>query len=458
MLAATWSAVLAGTVVLLLAGCPASSDDVRPPRDQFTFPSGLALSPDESALFVSNSNSELRYDSGSVLVVDLDAVDTIIADWLTEKKMPAGCQTNALRPTLLECDESLVIDPDRGVRIGNFVTDIDVQQVAPDHLRVIAAVRGDPSITWIDYITPPGKDRAELSCAGSEEFPLCDVSNRLVSLRDDAEQSLISEPFGVHVGKAENRDFALITHLSLASVTLVDLPRADGASVDAVPAPRLTDSIVGLFAADPGTGARVAVGVAGRPSPDGTELLYVTSRSEERVRILYVGESENEAVLVPVSSFTLDGVQPSDDARGITFNEDGSRAYIVNRSPAMLHIIDTTGDPFPVNQTVGFIELCREASNVEASTQLTGRGERVYVACFLGGQVWVLDPVQGTDPIAIVEVGRGPHAMALSEDRRRLYVTNILEDTIAVIDLTPGAPTENRMVLRLGTPRQSGDE
>jgi hypothetical protein len=36
--------------------------------------------------------------------------------------------------------------------------------------------------------------------------------------------------------------------------------------------------------------------------------------------------------------------------------------------------------------------------------------------------------------------------------RRRLYVSNFLENTLAVIDLTPGAATRNRVVLRIGEP------
>ncbi|HMG56402.1 MAG TPA: hypothetical protein VK601_23040, partial [Kofleriaceae bacterium] len=59
---------------LAAAGCTASSEDVRPPPDQLSFPTGLAVSPDGNALFVSNANSELRYDSGSIGVVDLTIV------------------------------------------------------------------------------------------------------------------------------------------------------------------------------------------------------------------------------------------------------------------------------------------------------------------------------------------------------------------------------------------------
>ena len=447
-----------GITTLLLAGCPATGDDVRPPRTGLVFPSGLAVSADESVLFVANANSELRFDSGSVLAIDLQAIDDAIADWLDSGRMtvPDGCIRDALVPTLLQCDESLAIDPSGGVRIGNFASEIGVQQVGPDHMRVVVAVRGDPSVTWIDYRTT-GASAGQLKCAGSDDFPLCDRDNRLISLRNDPDLlSLIGEPFGVHVGTSDGNDYALVTHLSLANVTLVNLPRDNGA--EEAGAPVLVDSLPGLFNGDPTTGVRSAVGVASRPSATGHALFYVTSRSEERVQILSVERTDRGPILLPVQSFLLNGVSPSDDSRGITFNDDGSRAYIVNRSPAVLHVIDTSDGPdgFPRNQPVGFAELCRDASNV-AATRIPGRGERVYAACFPGGQVWTFDPEAGGDPIAITDVGRGPHAVALARGRNRLYVANVLEDTLAVIDLTPGAATENRMVMRLGVPRQVED-
>lgn len=86
-----------------------------------------------------------------------------------------------------------------------------------------------------------------------------------------------------------------------------------------------------------------------------------------------------------------------------------------------------------------------------------GRGERAYVSCFPEGQVWVVDP-EAKFVEAVIDAGRGPHALAIAPGRKRLYVTNYLEDTIAVVDLTPGAGTENRMILRLGHPRQEEDE
>ena len=76
--------------VLLLSGCPATSDEVRPPRDQFYFPTGMDISPDQEFLFVANANSDLRYDSGTALAVSLDRVDNLVEEWLSSGRVPEG--------------------------------------------------------------------------------------------------------------------------------------------------------------------------------------------------------------------------------------------------------------------------------------------------------------------------------------------------------------------------------
>ena len=71
---------------VLAAGCTASAEDVHPPQDQLFFPTGLAVAPDShamtrSVLFAANSNSELRYDSGAISVIDLDVVQRVLEAW-----------------------------------------------------------------------------------------------------------------------------------------------------------------------------------------------------------------------------------------------------------------------------------------------------------------------------------------------------------------------------------------
>ncbi len=106
MIAITW----------LCAGCPATGDEIRPPPDQFYFPTGMEMAPDESVLFVANANSDLRYDSGAVSVVNLNEVDGLIGQWLEQGVPPEGrdCERDLSVPYTLVCDESEAILDDCG--------------------------------------------------------------------------------------------------------------------------------------------------------------------------------------------------------------------------------------------------------------------------------------------------------------------------------------------------------
>ncbi|MCP4447654.1 MAG: YncE family protein [Myxococcales bacterium] len=435
--------VLTLAALPMLAGCPATSDEVRPPDDQFFFPTGMAIDGDEGSLFVTNANSDLRYDSGSIVVVDLERVKELAASWLNGGQVPAGadCEIDSTIATTLVCNEAEVIVADSTVRTGNFATEIGVQALDDGSARVFAAVRGDPSLTWLDF-DPASR---ELECGGSGAMPRCNQEHRLTRLRDDESiGNLPAEPFGLYVDSADG--FVIMTHLTQGAVSLADAP-TDGSP------PVISDALGGVFDTDPSTGARSALGAAAR-LPGGR--VYVTSRSEERVQIFTVARiGASPPALVPSDYFFLRDVLPSDDARGIRFNEEGTVAYVVNRDPAVLQVLDTSLDAAgqPKNTLKQVIEICSNASNLTVGD--LGAGEKVYVACFREGQVWVVDPIGGGVD-AIVDVGRGPQAIAISEEKEQLYVTNFLEDTVAVVDLTLASPTENRVVLKLGRTRQSG--
>ncbi len=444
MIAVTW----------LCAGCPATGDEIRPPPDQFYFPTGMEMAPDESVLFVANANSDLRYDSGAVAVVNLDRVDELLAPWLADDPvLPEGsdCEIDLSVPYTMVCDESEVIVEEAGVRIGNFATELKIQRLGNDSLlRLFVAVRGDPSLTWIDY----DKGNRDLSCAEAEGFTECDDDHRLTQLRNDEDLiGLPDEPFGLYVDSTKG--YVVVTHLSNGAVSVADAPY-DGN------VPILSDAVGNLFLAGE-DGQRGAVGAAGRLPGSDNDRIYVTSRKEGRVQTLIVlRPAGGLPSLVPAEFFFMRGtVSPSSDGRGIGFSSDGNRAYIVNRLPAMLHIFDTSLDPLgvPRNEFLSSVEVCAEASNlaVVPGDPSTERGDRIYVACFRNGQIWSIDP-RGPVVDAIIDVGRGPHAIAAAPTRQRLYVSNNLEGTVAVIDLTPESDTENRVVLRLGRPRSSGDD
>src|SRR5687768_5570522 len=165
---------------LALAACTASSEEVRPNPDELFFPTGAAVSPDERFMFVANANSELRYDSGTVVMIDLAKVDEYVTNWTMGGTTGADCHMDPDHRETMECLENVFILPAASARIGNFATDIAVQDTGSGTLRLIVPTRGDPSIAWLDF------DGSRLSCnADAQGFALCDEAHRLSYVHGD---------------------------------------------------------------------------------------------------------------------------------------------------------------------------------------------------------------------------------------------------------------------------------
>lgn len=442
----TWSSMRVLALGVLLAACTATSEEVAPPRHDFYYPTSIAGSSDGRWLFVLNANSDLRYDSGTIQALDLDAVDA-----LTGPGNP-GCDVGyqPSRPTLPMCATSSDGDPADFVvagahaKTGNFGSDLAVQTLDSGESRLFATVRGDPSVTYADFDSAAGM----LDCGGEGEFQRCSDAHRIDTVLDDPEIGGLSpEPFRLAVDSVAQHVF--VTHLTSGRVSLVVAP-ADGSR------PVLHDVIAGLFDVNP-SGLIRAVGVAVKEAGG---LAYVTSSSEERVASVYVGDGPVLAGiqterLIEGPSFFLGDARPEGipgDSRGIAFEPGGDRVFVVGRTPPALLTFDTAPGPTgaPNNRYLGAVEICGNAAAVGLGDM--GVGLRAWVPCFNLGQVWVIDVEHGRLE-AVVEAGRGPNSIVVDVPRQRVYVANYAEDTISVIDATPGARTEHAELLRLGLPR-----
>lgn len=436
-----------GLAAAAAVGCTASSDEVRPPADQIFFPTGVVLSPDQRALFVTSANSDLRYDSGTVTAFATADINRIVADWKATRAVPAGCAVDQGALEVLECDEGVFLDdaagvarPGRAVRIGNFASAITVQDLGAGKARLLLPVRGDPSVTWIDWDDAAG----QLSCGGGQGLPLCDDAHRLTRVRGDATlPPLVEEPYGIAADSVGQ--FAIVTHLTSGTMTLVDSPKAG--------VPSVVDAISGLFASDV-NGFRGASGVA--PRVDGG-IVYLTSHTDPRVHMVTVARpAGQDAFLVPSSYFLLRAVGgiggDSGDSRGIAFGKGGDRGYVVVRNPPSVQLYDTSLDAQgqPKNQLVAATDICRQASTLVVGDLGGVIGERAFVSCFQSGEVYVLDGRAGLRIDAVSAVGRGPYGLALAAADKLLYVSNFLEDSVAVVDVDPASPTANHVILRIG--------
>jgi hypothetical protein len=135
---------------LLLTAAPAcklNQQGVPPPLDRIAFPASALVDPDGHWLYVANSNSDLRYNDGTLVAVDLDASvrDRFGAsDYHPTWKVCAGadrvrvdtdadpCCWDFLDHIVLNCDERLYIPPASTVKIGSFSAGMQFQAFTED--------------------------------------------------------------------------------------------------------------------------------------------------------------------------------------------------------------------------------------------------------------------------------------------------------------------------------------
>ena len=132
--------------VVAAPACKLNQQGVAPPLDRIAFPASAIVDPDGRWLYVANSNSDLRYNSGTLVAVDLDAAFTRIAptvrsgaeplptwpvcagaDRVRLDTDPAPCCWDYLDHEILNCDERLYIPPASTVKIGSFSAGMQFQ-------------------------------------------------------------------------------------------------------------------------------------------------------------------------------------------------------------------------------------------------------------------------------------------------------------------------------------------
>jgi YVTN family beta-propeller protein len=76
---------------------------------------------------------------------------------------------------------------------------------------------------------------------------------------------------------------------------------------------------------------------------------------------------------------------------------------------------------------------------------LNEAGTRLYIANTTSNSVSVVDTFSNFG-IALIEVGLDPSALAVRPGANELWVSNHVSDTVSVIDIAPGSPTEHRVI------------
>jgi DNA-binding beta-propeller fold protein YncE len=471
----TPSRPLAALTVLLATvpaiGCSFGESGVKPPFDRVFLPGGMAVDPDGRWLYVLNSNSDLRYNAGTLVAVDLNLVNEDRGkqwencpspSYLADDKSGRYCCHDFFDQASLNCKDAAYVDTRATVQLGSFGAALVVQprpELGPGGRRLYAAVRAEPSISYLDVSVGP--DAVTMRCRDDDAGanPLCDDTHKVRDAEGvDYKPRLSEEPHTLVLDP--QLQFLYVAHAS-ETLSLLDVC-PDKPALVSFRRPifdRIGEWLTSLTLQAPGDPAAPAF-ITGRS---------LTGQAAE-IKTLYLEGAEpcvdRQARpgpgLVPGSGFFSPAFYPSGaDIRGILLSTDQKRAYLLHRNgtrlnPAALVSVDRSLDDqgLPLNRAIEVVETCAGAT--EMRWHDAGRGPHIFIVCFDAGQVYVIEP-ELMHVAAVINAGRGPNTLAFSPtDPTVAYVTGFSDNDISVVDLRPGSSTEYKVVQRIGFPYLRG--
>ncbi len=341
----------------------------------------------------------------------------------------------------------------------------------------------------------------------------CGDDHRLTHLRNDRSlEELPREPFNIHVSESDEYRYAFVAHSSGPPLTVIDLDGLEGArdrpaivDINNIFAPTLLTVFTGGF----GLETRPC-GLCERPDEDGDGMPEMSVNepavTQSCSRPLVYSSLRFQLL---ATSFTASGIDPEDlpagaterdgceDAQGnflgpycarpedignecailcepqvrnvvrfpvggvdplATTNAEalgdvhfgdacGDELYVLQTNPGALLRMDTSlenGEPvdIPAGRP---IEVCDQPSRF----QVWPEEGLAFVACFQAAYVYVVD-LRAEQVVDTIITGTGPHDLVFDEVRGMLYVANLLEGSVSVIDVGLDRPTRFKELARIG--------
>jgi hypothetical protein len=132
-----------------LPACGLNQEGVPPPRDRIVYPASARLDSHGQWLYVANSNSDLRYNNGTLVAVDVEAAEADYdpehrkwrvcprADYVrsydvglddVDKEGIGRCCWDYLDHTVLDCDERKYVHGASTIEIGSFAAGMEFQE------------------------------------------------------------------------------------------------------------------------------------------------------------------------------------------------------------------------------------------------------------------------------------------------------------------------------------------
>jgi len=510
--------VVAGLTLAL--SCGESNPGIDPPPDQLVFPSGVLLDPrvpvGQSArwLFVTNANSDRRYNAGSVLAIDLDgyweaafsdptAVGSASARLNTVEECESQgrcqfCRRAANLPQVVECSAQPFIAADVTIHVGNFPGPASAWvKPAPndDEALLLVPVRGDPSITYVELSGGlNGADDLRLECGQASDDDggrRCDDHYRLRFLRNDPDaRRLAREPFRVLVSPQADLPLAYVSHQGDSNLTLIALEGLDVGG-DGRPAIVHQPNIL-LFTPNP-TALTVqgGFGLAQRPCdlesgnvPSSTlgctrpfvysairwQLELQTFTAVRHLPLLDTGQTcvgpdeigtiggiICEPQAEPLRRFEIGGLSTT----GIQLNS--ARPLLgdigFSRTGNQLYVVQSNpGGLVRIDTSLGISgdPLNVTTGLVETCSQPTTMaiyddGDSEYaIVTCYRGGEVFIVDLAALTVVGLSRAGIGPDAVAVDVVREVIYVANSLDATVSVIDMSTTRPSRFTEIGRIG--------
>jgi YVTN family beta-propeller protein len=178
-------------VVAIGGGCNFGQSGIAPPANRIFLPAGVAADSDDDFLYVVNSNSDLRFNAGTVVAVDTAKAAATRAQLTatppeictktrfsrTEPVADDYCCRDLVDSNIINCNEPQFIQSDATIQIGSFGGAVELQRyergvsgVNKEVVRrLFVAVRAEPSITYADVTvdaTDPNAKKVSMRCTG----------------------------------------------------------------------------------------------------------------------------------------------------------------------------------------------------------------------------------------------------------------------------------------------------
>jgi YVTN family beta-propeller protein len=384
-------------VLFLATGCGVDFIGEDPPKGTLFDPAGMALHPSGQYLYVVNSNFDLGFREdrgGTVVVVDTDTFE---------------------------------IDPEATLQIGSFGGEIALNSPeGGEPTQAYVAVRGDRSVVALK-VEEGGR---RLKCTDSS--PLTSRC-AIPTVNRDPFSLAVTTTQAVVEGNQVSVDFVGVAHLLGGNVTGLSVRDGDVESTSRVSAALVSGA--NDIALSPRNGH-----------------FYATSRFSNAVVAFrpVIDTDGSVAGVFETGEVFIDSAPPSGgfDSRGIAFNEAGTLAYVANRGPSSLVIIDTGPEDLETgagtrNKVVDILLMPSQPSEVVVVQ--VGDKELVYVTSFEDKSITVVDP-EVRAVVDVIELSAEPYSVAVDQTRhKRLYTTLFSANAVAVIDIDPASPSFNQV-------------